>query len=224
MDPEAVEALLREEGVTMPLASVHGTALSRVVLRAAQALRRGQTLQAVEQQARARDMCLELGLAREGVLMELLLGAYVVHAGDVKLAAETYQSASARAEQSGLGDLGAQAQMALGALFLLRSQKDEAATAYTKSALFARDAQSALLAVEGFRLAGQMRMELGDEERAVDLWRRALDVAHAAPAVEAKASSASEAARALAALYRKRGLMEQALEVERQSRDFEPTG
>jgi hypothetical protein len=63
-DPATVEALLRQEGISLPLAGARGTELARAVMRGAQAMRRGEASAAVDLQTRARDLCVEAGLGR----------------------------------------------------------------------------------------------------------------------------------------------------------------
>ncbi|WP_437715670.1 hypothetical protein WMF45_04155 [Sorangium sp. So ce448] len=220
-DPESIDALLREEGVSLPLAGSRGTELARLVLRAAQAMRRGQPVEAVQQQARARDLCVQADLAREATLMELVLGAYLVAAGDAGRAARIYVAARERAEQAGLPDLGAQAQFALGALHLRAREHAEAAVAYARGAALARESGSAILTIEALRLAGQAQLDVGNADAAAQSWAAAIEVADAAGAPEVKASSAAEVARALAALFRRRGLRDKAERLEERSRDME---
>ena len=220
-DPETIDALLLQEGISLPLAGTRGTQLSRAVMRAAQAMRRGQPINAVEHQARARDLCIEAALPREATLMELVLGAYLLAAQNPGSAARTYAAASERAERAGLPDLGAQAQLALGALHLRAGQRAEAAVAYARGAALARESGSAILTIEALRLAGQSQLDIGNEGEALRLWTAALETANAAPAAEVKASSAAEVARALAAAFRKRGLGDRAADIEERSRDLE---
>ena len=221
-DPEAIDALLEQEGIPLPLAGTRGTQLSRAVLRAAQAMRRGQPpIEAVEHQARARDLCIDAALPREATLMELVLGAYLLAAQNPGTAARTYAAASERAERAGLPDLGAQAQLALGALHLRHGERAEAAVAYARGAALARQSGSAILTIEALRLAGQAQFDLGNEGEALRLWTMAMEMADAAPAGEVKASSAAEVARALAAVFRKRGLKDRAAALEARSRDLE---
>lgn len=220
-DPEAIDALLRQEGITLPLAGARGAELSRSVLRAAQALRRKQVAEAVRHQARARDLCVEADLPREAVLMELVLGAYLLAANEPGRAAEVYRSASDRAERAGLPDLGAQAHIALGALHVRAGQRADAAVAYARGAELAHEARSAILTIEALRLAGQAQLDLRNEGEALRLWTSAIEVAGAAQPAEAKASSAAEVARALAALLGKRGLRDKAAALVERSRSLE---
>jgi tetratricopeptide (TPR) repeat protein len=250
-DPESIDEILRKEGIHMPLAGARGTELSRAVLRGAQALRGGHAAQAAEHQARARDICIEADLPREAALMELVLGAYLLAAGEPGHAARTYASAADRAERAGRPDLGAQAHIALGALHLRAGERAEAAAAYVRAAALARQAGSTILTIESLRLAGQTHLDLGHEEETIRLWTAALELAEAAavpegrtvlpesaslPAVgeivagseallptpgEVKVSSAGEVARALAALFRRRGLKEKAAALEERARNLE---
>jgi tetratricopeptide (TPR) repeat protein len=239
-DPQSIEDLLRKEGLDLPLAGARGNELGHAVLRGAQALRRQQAVEAVKHQSRACEICIEAGLSREATIMQLVLGAYLVVAGDVRRAAKTYTTASDQAERAGLPSLAAQAQIALGALHLRAGERPEAAVAYARSAALARKGGAAILTIEALRLAGQAQLDLGHEEEAMRLWTAALEVADAAlagkplpgmepslapenppSAAEVKASSAAEVARSLAALCKKRGLKDKAATLEARSWDLE---
>jgi len=183
-------------------------------------MRRGDARASVEHQARARDICVEAGLPRETTLMQLVLGAYLVAANDMRLAAKTYGDASTYGEQNGLKDLAAQAELALGALHLRERHHEEAYVAYLRAANLAKDAGMNLIAIEALRLAGQIRAEAGNEEKAMELWAKAIEIAENVPPAEARASSAAEAARGIAMIGRKRGLGEQARRFEEKSREL----
>lgn len=214
--PAQVEAALREAGVSPGLAGEGGRQLRQKLLLAAQALRQ-RKVEAIRLQREARNLCLQAGLSRESVLMELMLASYLTHLGQPANALEQYETAFLRAQQEKLPQLAAQAQFAIGALHFLAKKPELAATAYVRGAECARAADVALLAIEGYRLAGQVLADLGRESLATQAWRSALAVAEKAPAEEAKASSGAETARALAALCRKHGLTAQALSLELQS-------
>lgn len=220
-DPGSVDALLEREGISLPLAGARGGELARLVLRGAQAMRRGQPVEAVQQQARARDLCAQAGMAREATIMELVLGGYLVAAGDAGRAARAYDAARERAERAGLPDLGAQAQLALGALHVRAGEPADAAAAYARAAALARQSGSAIVTIEALRLAGQAQLDLGNADEAARIWGAALEAADAADPAEVRASSAAEVARALAALLRKRGLKDAAARLEERSRALE---
>lgn len=226
-DQDAIDAILQKEGVHLPLAGARGTELARVVSRGAQALRAGHEIEAVEHQARARDLCVEADLPREATLMELVLGAYLLAAGDPEHAAPTYLSAADRAARTGSPDLGAQAQLALGMLHLRKGEQAEAALAYAHSAELARQAGSTILTIEALRLAGQTQLDMNHEEEAIRLFTAALELCKATPdaprpaTAEVNASSAAEVANALGALLRKRSLNDRATALDEHRRGLE---
>jgi tetratricopeptide (TPR) repeat protein len=164
---------------------------------------------------------MDANLPRETTLMELILGAYQIAAGNEQLALETYARASARARNSDIPALAAQAELALGALHLRSGNTDEAVSAYLRAGTFAREAALPLVAIEALRIAGQIRLDAGAESDAVKHWSDALAIAEALPTHEARASSAGEVARALTALLRKRGQAAQARVFEDRSRELE---
>jgi len=153
--------------------------------------------------------------------MELILASYLAHLGQPAKAIEQYEAAFMRAQQEQLPQLAAQAQLAIGALQFVARKPELAAAAYVRGAECAKAANVTLLAIEGYRLAGQAWADLGKEALATQAWRSALAVAEKAPAEEVKASSAAETALALAALCREHGLTAQAQSLEEQSLHLE---
>ena len=218
--PAQVEAALREAGIAPGIAGESGRQLRQKVLLAAQALRQ-KKVEAIRLQREARDLCLGAGLIRESVLMELILASYLAHLGQPAKAIEQYEAAFMRAQQEQLPQLAAQAQLAIGALQFVARKPELAAAAYVRGAECAKAANVTLLAIEGYRLAGQAWADLGKEALATQAWRSALAVAEKAPAEEVKASSAAETALALAALCREHGLTAQAQSLEEQSLHLE---
>jgi len=214
--PSQVEAALREAGIPPGIAGEPGRQLRQKVLLAAQALRQ-KKVEAIRLQREARDLCLQAGLIRETVLMELILASYLTHLGQPAKALEQYEAAFLRAEHEKLPQLAAQAQLAMGTLHLLARKPELAAAAYVRGAECGKEAKVALLGIEGYRLAGQVWADAGKGSLATQAWRSALSVAEQAPAEEVKASSAAETARALAALCRKHGLAAQAESLDAQS-------
>lgn len=137
-DEDSIDAALRKEGVTLPIAKRAGVELGRAVVGGVQAMRRHEPQVAVELQARARDLCIEAQRPAEAALMELVLGAYQVAADDEKAAQKTYEAATARAVANGLHALGAQVELALGTLHLRRGDRDAASRAYGRAAELAK--------------------------------------------------------------------------------------
>jgi tetratricopeptide (TPR) repeat protein len=218
--PDRVEASLKELGIAPGIAGEPGRQLRQKVLLAAQALRKGK-VEAIRLQREARDLCLQAGLTREALLMDLVLAGYLTHLKQPAMALEQYEATFSRAKAERMLQMAAQAQLGMGALHLLDRKPELAASAYLRGAEAAKEAGIALLAIEGYRLAGQALMDMGKEPLAVQAWRSALAIAEQAPAAEAKASSAAETARALAAICRKHGLAAQASALEAQSLQLE---
>jgi len=195
--------------------------LRHKVLAAAQALREGNSLLAVREQREARDLCLGAGLAREAAAMELVLGGFVLQAGHPARALVIFRAARLRAEAAGLPELAAQALIATGSLLLVLKRRDDAALAYAEAGQAASKLASPVLAIEAYRLCGQLRAEAGDHRQAALAFRRALDVVGETSPQEQRSSSARDAARQLAALCRKYGLDAQALALEAQAESLE---
>jgi tetratricopeptide (TPR) repeat protein len=195
------------------MAADEGQRLRTLILRAAQALKAGRGPDAIRMQREARDLCDTMGLSRESVLMELVLGTYLVQLGQRPLAMETYQKAAARAEGGGMLKEAAQAQLALAALWLVDKRPDVASVAYGQAAELARRGDEPILAIEAYRLCGH---HCADRNVKILTWRRALAVAGELDPPEAKASSAAEVARALADVLRRAGLHSQAAQMDQE--------
>lgn len=191
------------------------------VLTAAHALREGRAAQAVQEQREARDLCLKAGLNREAVTMELVLGGYVLQAKQSAQALEVFRDARMRAETHQLPELAVQAQLSVASTLLILQRIEEAARAYAEAGKLGVAASSAMLAIEGYRMCGQLLAGAGKTAEATTAWKQALEAAGKAPPHERSASSAPEAARQLAALCRKHGLKTQADSLEAQAAALE---
>jgi tetratricopeptide (TPR) repeat protein len=195
--------------------------LHALMLGAARAMRDGNAPEAERQQREGQTLCLDAGLVRESVVMELVLGGYVLQGGAQKHALDVFRQARQRAETAGFAELTVQAQLAVGASLLAQRHTAEAAAAYAEAGRLGAALGSPVLAIEGYRIAGQLLAAGGNAELASAAWRRALDIADGATALDRKASSAADVARALAALCRTHRLLAHATALEAQAADME---
>ncbi len=185
-----------------------------LVFAGASAMKERRAAEAVRQQREARELCIQHGLYRESVTMALVLGGYTLQGGAVDAALEVFADARRMAEAHDFGDLAVQAQMSVASTLLVLKRPDEAATAYGLAGELGDKAGALLLAIEGFRMCGQLHASRKRDTEATAAWRRALDVADRATPVEKNSSTAPETARQLAALCRKHGLTAQAESLE----------
>jgi hypothetical protein len=216
--PAQVREVLAAAGLPPSLADGTGDELRRLVLGGAVALRQGRGPEAVRLQREARDLCQRHGMVKESLIMELALGTYLVQLGQRALAITTLRAVVARAEEARHPQEGVQAHLALGMLYTLERKPLDASLAYVAAGRLAQQAGLDLLGIEAYRLAGSSMTDPGHKAKA---WRAALDIARAAPPPEARASSAAETARALAALLRASGLHRQAEALEQESVSLE---
>ena len=172
---------------------------------------------AVSRQAAARDLANDLGLERETVLMQTVLGSYQLQGGHPQAAERSYDSARELAEHDLHHDLAAQALMAKASAQLVGKRSLEAAVTYAHAGHRALQTEQRLLAIEAYRLSGQIYAAEGRLDDAGHAWRSALTVAEGAEPGDRKASTAPEAADALAALCRQHGLDVQAEALELQA-------
>ncbi|WP_342381548.1 hypothetical protein NVS55_18150 [Myxococcus stipitatus] len=192
-------------------------ALRLKVFAAAHAMREGKSTEAIKGQREARDLCLDAGLNREAVILELVLGGYVLQAKQAPLALEVFCDARKRAEAHELAELAVQAQLSAASTLLMLQRFESAALAYAEAGKLGLVASQPLLAIEGYRMCGQVLARAGNVAEATAAWRKALEVTRSATADERTASSAPEVARQLAALCRKHGLKAQAESLEAQA-------
>ncbi|HEY2517784.1 MAG TPA: hypothetical protein VGI39_43240 [Polyangiaceae bacterium] len=209
-------------GGAAPLAGEVGEEIRKRVFGAAHALQRGRGEEAIAHQRAAVDRCFALGLEREGCLLEVVLGAYYVRAGEPRRAREVYERAAARAERIDL-TLAAQAYLGLGAVLAVEREAKDSTLAYARAGEIAESAGERLVAVEAFRLAGQVALEAHAPTLAMSMWQRGLAVAEEIPATAVAMSSAPATARALAAACERRGLRAQARSLLEQADRFERT-
>ncbi len=180
------------------------------LLQAGEAAQRQDFRAAAGAQQAARDLAVDLGLDRESVVFQIMLGSYLLQGGEAEPAEQAYAKASEIALANYHPDLAVQAKLAIGAAQLVARRTAEAAVSYTIAGNLAVDCGEGALAIEAFRVAGQIHASDGRPDDAAAAWRAAVGHAAAAEASQRKASSALEAAEALAALCRERGLIEQA--------------
>ena len=219
--PVATDEELRAAGLSPVFVKGGGDALKRLVLGGALALRNGKNADAVTLQARAAALCDEMQMPTEEVLNLHVLAGYLIAGSQGARAREVYVQAGTLARTHGLKDLEAQTELALGMLEAVDCAPAKAAAHYAAAGRLAEDAKIDVLAIEAWRMAGQLALESRLETSAVECWKRALDLADELDPKLAQSTSAAEIARALAAVYRKRGLVAPASALEERSAELE---
>lgn len=197
---EAVARALGEAGIS-PAYLEHAPALRRLILGAALAMGEGQTAEGVRIQADAVLLSYQIGMPLLMVICQIALASYLSAAGDGPAALTELTAAEHNAAAAGLPDQQGQACLAQGLLHALARRPLDAAAAYYRCAQIAEGADSRLLAIEAWRLAGQASLEGGASEHGVHYLQRALAVAGQLDPAARSATSAPEVARRLAALY-----------------------
>ncbi len=217
LPPPPSDEALRAEGLSPAFVNGGADALKQLILGAALALRQKRPVDAVTLQGRAAALCAEMGMPREQVLNLVVLGGYVLAAGQRGKAREVYEGAARIARAHGASDLESQTELALGLLDAVDRRPADAAAHYASAGRLAEQAKSEALAIECWRMAGQLALDAKLESSAVDCWKRAISLAEPLEPDVAKVTSAHEAATALATLCRKRGLHAQAQSLEEQA-------
>lgn len=185
-------------------------AMKLAVFQAADAAQRGDHEAAIARQRYARDTAVELGLEREAILMQLVLGSYHLQVGQNEVAEGVNHRGSELAQEYGHNDLAAQCQLAIGSSRLLAKRRLDAADSYKLAGSMAYQTGQNVLGIEAYRTAGQILAQEGRVEEATTAWRTALGIAENAPADERRASTAADVAAELAEFCRSHGLHAQA--------------
>jgi tetratricopeptide (TPR) repeat protein len=172
-------------------------------------------------QREARDVMLKLGLVREGLTAHLMLAGYTHALGDEKAASAEYEAVRKAAATSELWALVSQAHLGMSGICMRQKDWNAAATHYTSAGHAAERGAAAGLAIEAWRLAGQLGLQVGAESQAAQCFQNALRVAEGTTASLQKVSSAPDAARTLAALCERRGLVAQARSLYEQADRYE---
>ena len=219
---EKVAALLIASDVNPSVADPDvGRAIAVAVLSAAQAAQDGKHEDALRHQQEAVRISRQAGLEQQAIGMELMLGAYVLQTKATDVAVRVYAEAGQRALARNHYDLMVQAKMGQAAALLLARRWFDASVAYTEAGSLGVKHGATVIAIEAYRIAGQLVAEHGEPERATTLWRRAIETAENAPKDGASRTSAPVAARQLAALCREHRLVVQAESLEAQANRLE---
>jgi len=199
-------------------ATVPAKQVNRLFLQAVRAVRDGDMKEAVRLQNLAFQQCLSIRDLPLAVEMELLLATYVVQEArgekaSLRSAVAIFQRASARAYEAGLAVSGAKIDIVLAPLAKLAGEFELAGVALRRAADKAATSAPAL-SMEALRMGADFMLESGNPAKATELLDEALRIATAMPLAEAKHTSASHCAEALAAILRGQKQDRRALEME----------
>ena len=203
------DAALRDAGIN-PRYLDEAPRLRSLVLGAAFAMKKGKGGEALTMQSEACDLCENLGMHEMKVICQVALASYLSGLGKRDQAIMELRKATQYAENHGLPKSQSQAHLALGLVYGVGGQTREAAQEDMFSAKAAEAAKIEILAIEGWRLAGQYTLQAGEGDRAEACFREALRVAGQSDANVVKNSSAADVARLLATQLKKKGLNAQA--------------
>ncbi|WP_394834566.1 hypothetical protein LVJ94_49535 [Pendulispora rubella] len=205
LPPEVAQALAEAAGPMAGLAGAAGRVLKQRIVGAAFAMQEQRYPDAIRLQTEACTQCIELGLVNIACVLEVSLAVYIFQAGARARAITAFESAAERARVAQLPDLESQALMGLANVHMLEGRLTEAAHHYARAGEAAERGNIPPLAIEGYRMAGQLALQSGGESAAVAAWQRALRIAAIHPPEMAAASSAPLVARSLAKVYRDHG-------------------
>ena len=209
MPPEERAAALRAAGVN-PEYCEKAPELQRLILGAAMAMKNGEKAEAVRQQQAAGELALSLQLFDVTVLCRIALSSYLMALGRRDEAMLASRGAADLAREHDLPLQEAQAYLGIGLLLALAKRYEDSADAYSVCARCAEAAKVPVLAVEAWRMAGQVSLQAPNREKAYQSFREAIRVAEASEVEAVKDSTASEAARKLAEICDGLNMPEQA--------------
>ena len=213
---ETRDAVLRAQGVDPALVE-RGPEIRAKALGAAIAMKDGRGAEAIEQQRQVRDLCASVGRPELQVIAQITLASYLSGLEQRPAAKRELLAAIEVARAHALPRPESQAHLALGLLHNLDGDHASAVRAYADAGRTAEAAGEPMLAIEGWRMAGQLAAKLRQDDAAVRAFGEALRIAAAAPPAQLERSSAPEAARQLAAVYERRGLPTQAASLHAQA-------
>jgi len=176
------------------------------LLSASLAQQAGRAEEGLQHQARARDLAMQAGLFEQAAMLDLMLGSHLLMAGGHAAAEAHFDRVIQQAHGLGSGQLEAQAYMAKAGAQLMQKKQPEAAASYTRGGRVAEASGKTSIAIECYRMDGQISLTLGNERAATEALNKALVLAKGLANQDAALSSAPEAASQLAAIYEKNGL------------------
>jgi hypothetical protein len=201
--------MLRAAGID-PAYLEHAPTLARLLFEAAISMKDGRGKDALAAQVRARDLADQLSMHEAAAYCSIALASYLSGLNRRPDAVAELRWAVQYCAVHHLGVAEAQGRLALGLLFALDQRYVEAAAEYAECARRAETADAPLTAIEAWRLAGQIQLQLRDDEQTSYCFREAIRIARGSEVDVARSSSAPEAARALAKHYQEKGFRSQA--------------
>ncbi|MCA9708797.1 MAG: hypothetical protein KDK70_23325 [Myxococcales bacterium] len=183
-------------------AAPHPETVEICVKRAVLAMQRKDAPQAIEHQARARDLCIRDGRREDAVRMELVLGGYLLDLKQTKQAQASFARAAGMAAEIGAHGLQAQAHYAEAFVWQQERQVDAALRAQWSGIDAAKRGGQPKLAFDGYWDAGCLLRALERQDSVVSLWTDALGYANTLPPSDLAGTRLPEIAKELSAVLR----------------------
>lgn len=176
--------------------------VSLCVKRAVLAMRRKDGAEAVEQQARARDLCTRDGRPEDAVRMEMVLGGYLLDLTQNKQALASFGRAAGMAAEIEAHGLQAQAHYAEAFVWKEERQVDSALRSHWAGIDAAKRGDEPKLAFDGYWEAGNVLRKLDRQDSVVSLWTDALSYANTLPPERLRGTRMPEIAQELVVVLR----------------------
>ncbi len=177
--------------------------VSLCVKRAVLAMQRKDGPRAIEQQARARDLCVRDGRAEDAVGMEMVLGGYMFELSQTEQAKASFGRAARMAAEIEAHGLQAQAHYAEAFIWQKEEgQIDAALRLHWAGIDAAKRGDEPRLAFDGYWEAGRALQGLDRRDSVVSLWTDAVSYANTLPPQELRGTRMPEIARELVVVLR----------------------
>ncbi|MEM9461486.1 MAG: hypothetical protein AAGF11_45400 [Myxococcota bacterium] len=171
--------------------------VSLCVKRAVLAMQRKDGPRAIEQQARARDLCVRDGRSEDAVGMEMVLGGYMYELSQTEQAKASFGRAARMAAQIDAHGLQAQAHYAEAFIWQEEGQIDSAMRLHWAGIDAAKQGDEPRLAFDGYWEAGRALQKLDRRDSVVSLWTDAVSYANTLPPDKLRGTRMPEIAREL---------------------------
>lgn len=198
-----------------------GRDLRALLSGSAAAYQHNEPTEAVGLQKQAIERCRAAGSHREAIILELALASAVLQLGRTRSALKIIDEVGAHSEERAFHDLTVEALFTRGMAFAIEKKHEEAALAYNEAGSRAHKHGFVGLAIEAYRVCGELLVRRERIDTAIAAWKRALEIAEESEPDLVAQSSAPQMARSLASLCRKHGKGELAAVLEAKADEFE---
>lgn len=220
LDPAIRDARLQSLGIHPEYLS-RAPELQALILGAALAMTQGNASSAVQLQQQSVLTACELQMHDIDIICRITWASYLVSMSHSSEALQVLNQAIEHAQLHTFPLIQCQALLARGLIQALQGASEQAEASYVKAALSAEQARGSSLAMESWRMAGQIALDARRETQAIAHFHACLRVGEEGQPAPLPSETAIEVSRRLALLYRMRGSHPQAIALEAQAEQLE---